>query len=114
MPDEFIYLNFSAPVIECQTPGPITPCPAANVIEQEDEVSSQQNRNLSRPVADGSRSKNLVSIDVKSNVLSFHKFRAKLTVEGGQDPSTDLCTEPAFNAGKSFVEVSLKILSLSQ
>jgi len=100
MPDETISVIFTSPVKTCYTYFPVTPCPLVNEIDQQLQQSS------TNPSQDSSNpTQHQVSIDVKSNKISYHRFR--LRIDSGQE--TNLCQEPKSEAGKSFVEINLKI-----
>jgi hypothetical protein len=98
MPDETISVIFNSVVQTCSSVMPYTPCPVANEIDQELLQSSTNPSILSS-------SQNQISIDVKSNKISYHRFRLKT----GSSEVADLCQEPRSEAGKSFVEINLKI-----
>lgn len=98
MPDETISVIFNSVVQTCSSVMPYTPCPVANEIDQEIVQSSTNPSVLSS-------TQNQISIDVKSNKISYHRFRLKT----GSSQVADLCQEPRSEAGKSFVEINLKI-----
>eukprot|EP00092_Neocalanus_flemingeri_P045273 GFUD01050507.1.p1 GENE.GFUD01050507.1~~GFUD01050507.1.p1 ORF type:complete len:1315 (+),score=258.40 GFUD01050507.1:90-4034(+) len=100
MPDESISIIFSSPVKTCSSIIPYTPCPVVNEIDQEMLQSS------TNPSIDSTNpTQHQISIDVKSNKISYHRFRLKI----GSGQETDLCEESRSEAGKSFVEINLKI-----
>lgn len=100
MPDETITVIFNSPVKACASYVPFTPCPVVNEIDQELLQSS------TNPSIDStSRTRNQVSVDVKSNKISYHKFR--LQIDSGQE--SNLCQKARSEVGKSFVEINLRI-----
>jgi len=100
MPDETIIIKFPSEVQTCSSHTPYTPCPVANEIDQPFLQSS-----TNPSVVATNSNPNQAVIDVKSNKISFHKFRLKVGTQQG----TNLCEKAKTEAGKSFVEINLKI-----
>jgi len=99
MPDESIIIKFPSEVQTCASLTPYTPCPVANEIDQPFLQSS-----TNPSVVATNLNQNQAVIDVKTNKISFHRFRLKV----GPHQVNDLCREPKSEAGKSFVEINLK------